>query len=48
MGGMLDDMEKRLEEGRAKAQQKKLIEAQEKAKQEAERAKKKDDNNWVL
>ena len=50
MGGMLEDMEKRIDEERDRAQQKKLEEAQDQAKKEAEKAKDqaKGDNNILI
>jgi hypothetical protein len=49
MSGMLDDLEKRIDQERALQQQKKLEDKQRKAKEEAEKAQRKaKDNNSLL
>jgi hypothetical protein len=51
MGGILDDLERQIDRAQAEAQERKLRQAQERAKQEAQRLealRRKNENNWLL
>jgi hypothetical protein len=51
MGGALEDLERRIDQARAEAQRKKLIQEQEKARQEAEKLQRQRNQNsssWLL
>lgn len=49
MGGMLEDAERRIDEERARWQQRKAKEAEEKAKRDAaEKARRQNSNSWLF